>query len=212
MARKNRSAERRQLLLPRLAHAFAELGYRRTTTAEIARRCRARETTLYRLWPDKRAMFIAAIRYVFELSEAIWRKIENARHAEVSIAERLIEYEATHHGEFGHYRIIFAGLSESDDPQIRAALADVFARFVALLEKQIDAHHESCPGRDGAPFLRPAQAAWAFLGLGTISNIVRDLEIMSARDRERLFREAGRFLLNGGARATTTHLTRRARE
>ena len=76
MARINRSQERRETLLPRLARAFAELGYRRTTTAELARRCRTRETTLYRLWPDKKAMFIAAIRYVYDLFESTWRQLE----------------------------------------------------------------------------------------------------------------------------------------
>lgn len=197
MARINRSQERKALVLPRLARAFAELGYRRSTTAEIARRCRARETTLYRLWPDKRAMFIAAIRYVYELSESTWRKIESDKAASGSIASRLIEYEAAHHGEFGHYRIIFAGLSESDDPEIRIALADVFSRFVEFLQVQIERGRvgPKAAGKNGA--LSPRLAAWAFLGLGTISNIVRDLELMGTRSRERLFREVGHFLLAG---------------
>lgn len=204
MARTNRSDERRETMLPRLARAFAELGYRRSTTAEIARRCHARETTLYRLWPDKKAMFIAAIRYVFDLSQNTWRRIESEEKGRGSVASRLIDYEARHHGEFGHYRIIFAGLSESDDPQIRAALAEVFARFVAFLKKQIELDRESPAAEAGAAQLQPAMTAWAFLGLGTISNIVRDLEIVSASDRERLFREVGHFLLMGSTKKLST--------
>ena len=49
-------AERRAEFIPILANAFAELGYRRATTAELARRCDVQENILYRLWPDKRSM------------------------------------------------------------------------------------------------------------------------------------------------------------
>ena len=65
MPRPNHSAQRRRELTPIVARTFAELGFRRTTTAELARRCGVRENVLYRLWPDKKAMFIAAIEYVY---------------------------------------------------------------------------------------------------------------------------------------------------
>ena len=64
MPRPNRTAERRRELIPVIARAFTELGYRRSTTAELARRCEVQENILYRLWPDKRAMFIAAIEHM----------------------------------------------------------------------------------------------------------------------------------------------------
>src|SRR5262245_59532483 len=118
MARPNRSAQRRAELLPEIALVFAELGYRRTTTAELAARCRTQEVVLYRLWPDKRAMFIAVIDYVYESSRVAWEQLLAASD-ERSAAERLLEYEATHHGETGLYRIVFAGLSEADDPQVK---------------------------------------------------------------------------------------------
>ena len=47
MPRSSRSAERRRELMPHIARAFAELGYRRTTTSELGRRCRVRENILY---------------------------------------------------------------------------------------------------------------------------------------------------------------------
>lgn len=39
MPRPSRLPEKRRELLPTVARAFAELGYRRATTAELARRC-----------------------------------------------------------------------------------------------------------------------------------------------------------------------------
>ncbi len=56
MPRPNRSEERRAEFLPTLASAFAEHGYRKTTTATLAEACGVQEPALYRLWPDKRAM------------------------------------------------------------------------------------------------------------------------------------------------------------
>lgn len=64
MARPSQASEQRERILPVLAATFAELGYRRTTTATLAERCEVRENILYRLWADKKAMFIAVIDYV----------------------------------------------------------------------------------------------------------------------------------------------------
>ncbi len=68
MARPNQADSRRKELMPIVTGAFSELGYRRTTTAELAKRCGVRENILYRLWPDKKAMFVASIEYVYKLS------------------------------------------------------------------------------------------------------------------------------------------------
>lgn len=56
MPRTDRQAAQQGELLPLLAQAFSDLGYRRATTASIARRCEVRENILYRRWNDKAAM------------------------------------------------------------------------------------------------------------------------------------------------------------
>lgn len=195
MPRPNKTVEKRRELLPVVARAFAELGFRRTTTAELARRCGVRENILYRLWPDKKAMFIAAIGHVYDQSVAIWARLL-ARQEQATAAERLLAYESQHHGEFGHYRIVFAGLNETDDPDIRAALADMYRRFQRFVEEQI-AGHRSQRGRQAAPAAHTA--AWAVVGLGTVANIARELELVSDAERSRLFSTVGRLLLEGYA-------------
>jgi AcrR family transcriptional regulator len=197
MPRPNRQADQRRELLPTVARTFAELGYRRTTTAELARRCTVQENILYRLWPDKKAMFIAAIRYVYDESVAIWARLLADTRAAQSPAEQLLAYEATHHGEFGHYRIVFAGLSETDDPEIHAALADMYKRYQRFLREQIGAHRAQRGG--AAEGDDPALAAWAIVGLGTVANIARELGLFGAAQRKRLFAEVGRALLEGPA-------------
>lgn len=204
MARSAATIDRRRRMIPIIARAFAQLGYRRATTAELARRCGVRENVLYRLWPDKRAMFIAAIDYVYDLSESVWLGLQDGREvggrteaaagSSASPAERVLRHEAIHQGEFSHYRIIFAGLSETDDPHIRAALARMYQRFARILERMISTHRG-----DGAVAAAPSPelAAWAVIGLGTVSNIVRELETLSAAERQQLMLSAGRVLLEG---------------
>ena len=194
MPRKNLSNEKRREYLPILARAFAELSYRRTTTAELGRRCGIRENVLYRLWPDKKAMFIAAIDYVFDLSAGTWGGILADCSSAAEGARRLLDYEATHHGEFGHYRIIFAGLSETDDPEIRAALRRMFGRFHRFLSNQIEASRGRGSGKSLA---KPQLAAWAMLGLGTAANISRELGLLTDPQRRRLISRVGQMMLDG---------------
>ena len=195
MARPNQTTERRKQLIPIVARTFAELGYRRATTAELARRCDVQENILYRLWPDKKAMFIAAIDYVYDLSVMLWQRLLCEGDGQSSAAQRLLAYESKHHGEFGHYRIVFAGLNETDDPDIRAALARMYKRYERFVQRQIAAHR----GEEDGPLPPAALTAWAVIGLGTVANIVRELGLVSERRRVRLIGDVGRFLLDGAA-------------
>jgi AcrR family transcriptional regulator len=194
MARPNRSAERRRTLLPEIARAFAELGYRRATTAELARRCRVRENILYRLWPDKKAMFVACIDYMYDLSREVWRELRPGTPAGTSAAEHLLAYEADHHGELGFYRIVFAGLSEADDAEIRVHLRRMYRRFQGFVARRIREHRAAhrAPGAPGAE-----SSAWAFIGLGTVAHVCREFGLLSAAARSRMIRDVGRVLLQG---------------
>ena len=65
MSRPSQTDEQRKKLLPIVCQTFSELGYRRTTTAELAAKCQVRENILYRLWPDKKAMFLRRLKTSF---------------------------------------------------------------------------------------------------------------------------------------------------
>jgi len=196
MARLNQTDEKRRELLPIIARAFAELTYRRATTAELGKRCRVRENILYRLWTDKKAMFIAAIDYVFDLSAQTWGKLLIECRSPKEGAKQLLDYEARHHGEFGLYRIIFAGLSETDDTEIRNAMQRMFERFQKFIASQVTASRR--PG-DNIRLPEPALTAWAILGLGTAANITRELQLLNDRQRHALIGKVGELLLTGSA-------------
>jgi AcrR family transcriptional regulator len=202
----------RKRLLPAVARAFAELGYRRATTAQLARCCRVRENVLYRAWPSKRAMFLASIDYVFQNSLQTWRALltsaagaraDDGSHDDGSRgAQRVLEYESLHHGEFGLYRIVFAALNESRDPEVRAALRDMYVGFHAFLISQLCAARpvpdhrrskRSCP-------INLDQTAWALVGLGTVVSIARELDLLRPGRRRALMRRVGDHLLKGAER------------
>lgn len=195
MPRQSQANEKRRELIPVIARAFADLGYRRTTTAELARRCKVRENILYRLWPDKKAMFIASIGYVYDLAIITWERLLQ-KETGGSSAERLLEYESKHLGEFGHSRIIFAGLSETDDPEIRRALARMYQRYQKFVMEQVAAHRAGRAGRRAADL---ALTSWAFIGLGTVAGIALELDLLPGRDRGRLMTQIGKLLLAGRA-------------
>lgn len=192
MPRPDLSDDRRREFTPVLAATFAESGYRRTTTAELARRCDVQETILYRLWPDKRTMFIAALDFVYRLSEQTWQELLANGDPDASPAKSIVEYEAAHHGEFGLYRLVFAGLSETDDPEIMTALKRLYGHFQGFLHKQVRAHRGESPS---AELPDSALTAWAMVGLGTVANIGRELELIDDQERQRLIREMGSWLL-----------------
>lgn len=194
MPRPNLSNARRRELVPVVARTFAELGYRRATTAELARRTQLRENQLYRLWPDKKAMFIAAIDHVYESSVRIWQQLlEEGAGAEDGV-DRLLRYESRHHGELGLYRIVFAGLNETDDPEIAEALRRMYRRFHRFVADRL--RERGARQRGSAP--EASLAAWAIIGLGTVANITNELGLLSERRRSRLIAEAGSHLAGGG--------------
>ncbi len=192
MPRPNLSEARRAELIPAVADVFAELGYRRATTAALAARCGVRENVLYRLWPDKRAMFVAAIEHVYDVSIGRWGALLERDGDGKTAAERVIEFESRRHGEFGLYRIVFAGLSELDDPAIRRALRRMYGRFHRFVREQVESHRGAKAGVPEAEI-----AAWAIVGLGTVANIGRELGLLGGVRRRRLFSEAGGALLDG---------------
>jgi len=215
MGRPNQSQARRAQLTPILAAAFAELGYRRATTAAIAQRCGVAENALYRLWPGKKAMFLAAIEHVFESTVADWARILE-QHPD-DPAPHILAHDAKHRGQAHLHRITFAGLSESDDPEIRDALARMYRRFHRFITDQLRAHRAPTPapgsgsgsnndrgstiaGND-ADHTRPdiALSAWAIIGLGTLTNIALELDLLGPDRRRALMTHVGSFLLDGAA-------------
>lgn len=196
MARPSKALEQSKKLLPVICEVFSELGYRRTTTGELAHRCDVRENILYRLWPDKKAMFLAAIDHIFRGRAQIWTEMLEDQPTPQQAVERIIRFESQRQGEFGFYRIVFAALTETDDDDIRRALIKMYKSFHQLVCSQIKAGRE---GIDRESHVPVEMAAWGLLGLATISNIVRELKLLQPNQREKMFAAVAKLLVGGDA-------------
>lgn len=195
MPRPSQIDEQRKRLLPIVCEVFSELGYHRTTTAVLAQRCGVRENILYRLWQDKKAMFLAAIENIFQFHAHRWEKIQAEQPTPDEAAEALVAYEAKHQGEFGFYRVVFTALVEADDPEIRKKIANMYRRFHKLIQRQVDA---SRGGEKTSAELSADSTAWAMIGLATVSNIIRELKLLRPRQREDMFVAIAKCLVQGG--------------
>jgi AcrR family transcriptional regulator len=203
MPNPSKSPERRERFTPLIADAFIELGYRGTTSAELASRCGVRENQLYRVWPTKKAMFLDAVEYVHRATMRAWEAIaaERGGAGAGSIAERILAHQAANHGRMRLYRIVFAALTE-DDPDIRAALRNVYRRFHDFIVPRIEEHRATGRGngrarKGAAP--APESAAWSLIGLGMIVDLQRELDLLPNERRRPLMEEVGRVLLDGAS-------------
>ena len=193
MGNPSKIAQRRRQFTPLIATAFIELGYRGTTTAQLAERCGVRENVLYRIWPTKKAMFLDAVEHVYRATMQAWDVVIADSSRGKTVAERILNNQADYHGRMRLYRILFAGLTE-EDPEIKSALRHVYRRFHEFIARQIEEHrkHHTRKGN-----LSPALASWAMIGLGAVIDMQRELEILPVAERKTLMKEVGQAMLNG---------------
>lgn len=194
MSRPPKSEDRRRELLPLIAAAFSELGYRRATTAELAERCKVQENTFYRLWPDKKTIFIAALENLFQRRMEKWKKELGKASSTKSNVVRLVELTSKDLGENGLYRVVFAALNETEDFDIKLAMQRLYRRYHARLDAELVAHRKlsgvSTPAECG-------DLAWALISLVSFMNIALDLELMDSKERKRLFTTMAFKLIDG---------------
>lgn len=191
LGRPSRAEDRREIMLPKITEVFGELGYRRATTAALAERCGLQETQLYRLWPSKKAMFLAVIEHLFDLEVAGWNRLLSD-HTPSEAIDRIFDEEGRHRGRSGLHRITLAAFSESDDPELREAVRRMYHRFHRYIRETLKQLHADLPADADPP--DPSAAAWALIGLGTMINIGREFDLFGASTQTRLMKDIGPHL------------------
>jgi AcrR family transcriptional regulator len=189
---KNSKEKKKQILLPLIASSFTELGYRRATTSELARRCEVKEAILYRLWPGKKEMFLDSLDFIAENLLRVWKdQLSNAAKEKTAI-ESLLSYESKHFAELNNYLIIFTGLTEADDPDIKESLQRMYFRIHSSLVEYITLYKVQTGHATG---LSTPILAWALMGIGTMVTITKHLGMLAESERGQLLEQAGGALL-----------------
>ena len=137
-------------------------------------------------------MFLESIQYVYDVSVHDWTR-DFIDDSEQTIAEQLIARQTSQRGNSRLHRIVFSGLNEVDDPEIRKALKRLYHQFHKLLSGYVAQHRQVRGIRSS---LSSEATAWAMIGLGSIFDIQHDLGIGSMSGRRQMLGEATTRLLN----------------
>ncbi len=179
--------ERRQAILRCALRAFSRASYARVTTAEIAREAAISEAALYKHFASKKDLFIEVVRSIGDRMLAKWREIATGaptsaealrligrRHLEKALANK-------------DYTVVMSqAFSEVHDEDVRAALGDVYGRYVDFLEKLV------AGGRRRSE--RARFAAWSLVSLGSAMNLFASIDLDVDLIRSNLDKFCGHFL------------------
>ncbi|MEM8781831.1 MAG: TetR/AcrR family transcriptional regulator, partial [Planctomycetota bacterium] len=180
------------------ARVFADHGYAGTTTAKLAAAAELRENQLYRLWPSKKAMFLAVLADIAEQQTRWWEEhFEDPKHrADPAAAARsVLDDEGKSRGSTGMHRLIFAGLTEAHDPEVRDALNAMYTRLHAYIQRVVKRQQADDPD---ALIASPLLCAWSLVALGSFANIARELDLFPIATQRRLFNQLGGALAGLG--------------
>src|SRR6185436_10933202 len=119
-----RSADRRRQLLQVAADLFARLGYRGTTTSELAKAAGITEPILYRHFDNKLNLFVTLVDEVGRDVISDWQqKLDGVDDPRKRLEILLGGNPSTHEKGRSVYRVIFQAMTEVEsDPEIVKAL------------------------------------------------------------------------------------------
>jgi AcrR family transcriptional regulator len=162
---------RREQILDTAITVFAACGFREASTAAIATALGVSEPTLFRHFPTKRALYLAAIARSADELIGRWQAIaERATSPLAALIEIGRWYYAELQQDSRHLRLRFRSCTETADPDVRARVQEhlraVF-EFVHRLYEAARARGEIAPDADTRAH------AWHFVAIGTLLDVTQ---------------------------------------
>jgi AcrR family transcriptional regulator len=167
-----RSADRRRQLLQVAAERFARLGYRGTTTAELAKAAGITEPILYRHFENKLDLFVTLIDEVGREVIHDWQaRLDGVKEPAKRLEILLGGNPSTHEKGKGVYRVIFQAMTEVEgDPEIIKALRKHLSKLHKFIKDELTLLQKAGFMRRDEP---PADLAWLLInvavGYGMVS-------------------------------------------
>ncbi len=167
------AAKRKTQLLDTAATVFASMGYHGTTTAELAKAAGVSEPIIYRHFKSKKGLFIELIERTGQDTLGVWKK----NLADLSEpAERLLKLLASNPMVEAkaqvRYRVIVQAMTETQDPEITAALQGHIQKLHTFIAQELLAAQDA--GVAKAAFSAEL-VAWLLihiaLGYGTLTSL-----------------------------------------
>lgn len=155
---------RRAQLLETAAELFAEHGYARATTSQLAKAAGVTEPIIYRHFGSKRDLFIALIQRTSEETIAFWEDQLSRADTPAERLSMLVDGNPMVHPRFRNaYRVILQAITEVSDPGIAQALRQHMATVHAFLAREIDSAQRA--HRVTARY-SPELIAWLLIDVG----------------------------------------------
>lgn len=146
MAPRMKAIDRRRQLLEASIQCFAAYGYKGTTTARLAKAAGVTEPVLYQHFASKRDLFVALLEEVGKEVLRQWRRAITPLKSPLDQLRILLRMNPAiaDPRTVLLYRVIFAAQTETNEPEIQAALREhyeQYAQFLTdLLERAQDAN------------------------------------------------------------------------
>jgi AcrR family transcriptional regulator len=133
------AAQRREQLLDRAAELFAQHGYARATTAELAKSAGITEPIIYRHFASKRDLFIALIDRSADRTLKMWEEhlagaTDPAERLRRLVGDNPMVGDATRDS----YRVLLQAITEVNDEQIHHAASRHLGNLHAFLRRELE--------------------------------------------------------------------------
>jgi AcrR family transcriptional regulator len=165
---------RRQQVLDAAIRAFARKGYAGASTQAIAASIGVGEPTLYRYFPSKRALFLAAFeRCSTELLER-WRALAAESESPLAAIARIGDWDVQQLRARPDDLVLRHRSLHADDAEIAARVRANYRETLAFLE---DLYARARARGEIAPTADPRAQAWTFVALGAVLDQAQLLDL-----------------------------------
>lgn len=135
--------QRRAQLLDVAAELFAQRGYARATTAELAKAAGVTEPIIYRHFDSKRDLFVALIEETARRTLETWTKhLASAKDPGERLRRLLADNPMVSDEERAAYRVFLQAITEVDDEKIHKAVSKHITTLHAFMVKEIERAQE----------------------------------------------------------------------
>ncbi len=161
------AVERRELVLEAAVGEFAVHGLAGTSTEDVARRAGISQPYLFRLFPTKKALFLALVDRCFRRVEDAFTTAAGDRTGDEALAAMADAY-ALLLDDRTLLRLQMQAYAACDDPEIRAATRAGYKKLWELTERLT-----------GLPFQRVVE----FFAMGMLMNVAAAMDLPAVDER-----------------------------
>ena len=183
-APKRPAAERKRMILESAQTVFAASGYANAGAEEVARGAGVAASAIYRYFPSKRELYLAALRDSGARLLSIWKASADATGEPLQTIWQIgMDYYDHVQTRSTFARLFFQALGDASDDDVRTAIAGNFTAMVDLLSDRLAAGQAHGIVRSDVD---PRIVAWHFMAIGLTFDLVNHLGMENELDRAKV--------------------------